>query len=65
MVDMTRRIRRTRYREEIRGRLEAEKLEADLARGTAPERGGRTSPPADPAQVDPAAPDEPTGPPRT
>ncbi|MFH6780003.1 hypothetical protein ABOY03_12565, partial [Clavibacter michiganensis] len=38
MVDMTRRIRRTRYREEIRGRLEAEKLEADLARDAAPER---------------------------
>ncbi|RII95877.1 hypothetical protein, partial [Clavibacter michiganensis] len=41
MVDMTRRIRRTRYREEIRGRLEAEKLEADLARDAAPERDRR------------------------
>ncbi|MBM7387747.1 hypothetical protein JOE37_000741 [Clavibacter michiganensis] len=65
MVDMTRRIRRTRYREEIRGRLEAEKLEADLARGTAPERGARTSPPADPDADDPATPDGQPGPPRT
>ncbi|MBF4618820.1 hypothetical protein ITJ44_12140 [Clavibacter sp. VKM Ac-2873] len=65
MVDMTRRIRRTRYREEIRGRLEAEKLEADLARDSAPERGARTAPPADPAGEDPTAPDGPASPPRT
>ncbi|MFS4506885.1 hypothetical protein ACMA46_11665 [Clavibacter sp. Sh2141] len=62
MVDMTRRIRRTRYREEIRGRLEAEKLEADLARDAAPERDGRTT---DPAVGDGTAdPDDVSGPPR-
>ena len=61
MVDMTRRIRRTRYREEIRGRLEAEKLEADLARDSAPERDLRTT---DPDGDDPADPDAPAGPPR-
>ncbi|MBT1636366.1 MULTISPECIES: hypothetical protein [Clavibacter] len=61
MVDMTRRIRRTRYREEIRGRLEAEKLEADLARDSAPERDRRTT---DPDGDDPADPDAPAGPPR-
>lgn len=68
MVDMTRRIRRTRYREEIRGRLEAEKLEADLARDAAPERGARTSPDAgasaDAGADDPASPDDPAQPPR-
>ena len=64
MVDMTRRIRRTRYREEIRGRLEAEKLEADLARDAAPERGPRTSPAAEAAPDAPAAPDDPADPPR-
>ncbi|ALD13369.1 hypothetical protein GW571_10905 [Clavibacter capsici] len=64
MVDMTRRIRRTRYREEIRGRLEAEKLEADLARDAAPERDrrapGRSAPDADGV----AGTDDPTSPPR-
>ncbi|RIJ52847.1 hypothetical protein DZG00_03205 [Clavibacter lycopersici] len=64
MVDMTRRIRRTRYREEIRGRLEAEKLEADLARDSAPER-DLPATPEDPAAGDPAAPDGPAEPPRT
>jgi hypothetical protein len=63
MVDMTRRIRRTRYREEIRGRLEAEKLEADLARDAAPER-DRPNGQADPATGADAAPDDPAAPPR-
>jgi len=58
MVDMTRRIRRTRYREEIRGRLEAEKLEADLARDSAPDRDLRGPGDAD-ADVDPDAPADP------
>jgi len=63
MVDMTRRIRRTRYREEIRGRLEAEKLEADLARDSAPER---DRPAAERADGDGGAadPDAPADPPR-
>ncbi|MFT2708495.1 hypothetical protein [Clavibacter zhangzhiyongii] len=66
MVDMTRRIRRTRYREEIRGRLEAEKLEADLARDAAPERDRRaTDPTATDGDADAAAaPDDSAGPPR-
>jgi hypothetical protein len=67
MVDMTRRIRRTRYREEIRGRLEAEKLEADLARDAAPER-DRRAPGAPAADADgtrgDAAPEDPEGPTR-
>lgn len=58
MVDMTRRIRRTRYREEIRGRLEAEKLEADLARDSAPERDLPRPGDAD-ADADPDAPADP------
>ncbi|UKF81584.1 hypothetical protein [Clavibacter californiensis] len=66
MVDMTRRIRRTRYREEIRGRLEAEKLEADLARDAAPERDRRTTGTAtgDAAGDGTADPDDPAVPPR-
>jgi hypothetical protein len=64
MVDMTRRIRRTRYREEIRGRLEAEKLEADLARGTAPEPGRRTTDPTVTDGDGPGDPDDPAGTPR-
>ena len=64
MVDMTRRIRRTRYREEIRGRLEAEKLEADLARDSAPER-DLPSPGATSADADGTPdPDGPAVPPR-
>jgi hypothetical protein len=64
MVDMTRRIRRTRYREEIRGRLEAEKLEADLARDAAPERAPRVDGgPVDGTRGD-AAPEDPEGPTR-
>jgi hypothetical protein len=64
MVDMTRRIRRTRYREEIRGRLEAEKLEADLARDAAPERAPRVDDgPVDGTRGD-AAPEDPEGPTR-
>jgi hypothetical protein len=62
MVDMTRRIRRTRYREEIRGRLEAEKLEADLARDSAPERDPRMPGAADGDGA--GDPDDPAGPPR-
>jgi hypothetical protein len=62
MVDMTRRIRRTRYREEIRGRLEAEKLEADLARDSAPERDPREPGGADGDGA--GDPDDPAGPPR-
>ncbi|OUE28325.1 hypothetical protein BFL36_01720 [Clavibacter michiganensis] len=64
MVDMTRRIRRTRYREEIRGRLEAEKLEADLARDSAPERDRRTTDRADGDADATGDPDGPAGPPR-
>jgi hypothetical protein len=66
MVDMTRRIRRTRYREEIRGRLEAEKLEADLARDSAPERERRTTDPtvADGDGDGAGDPDDAAGPPR-
>ncbi|OUE28284.1 hypothetical protein [Clavibacter michiganensis] len=64
MVDMTRRIRRTRYREEIRGRLEAEKLEADLARDSASARdlpaSGGTAADAEGT----ADPDDTAGPPR-
>ena len=37
MVDMVRRVRRTRYREEIRAKLEAERQAGDDADGT-PER---------------------------
>ncbi|AJW79493.1 hypothetical protein [Clavibacter michiganensis] len=64
MVDMTRRIRRTRYREEIRGRLEAEKLEADLARDAAPERDIRMPGPTAADDDGTADPDDPAGPPR-
>ncbi|CCE76154.1 hypothetical protein [Clavibacter nebraskensis] len=64
MVDMTRRIRRTRYREEIRGRLEAEKLEADLARDSAPERERRTTDPAVADGDEAGDPDDPAGTPR-
>ncbi|CAN02311.1 hypothetical protein [Clavibacter michiganensis] len=64
MVDMTRRIRRTRYREEIRGRLEAEKLEADLARDAAPERDRGTTGPATPDADGTVDPDGPAAPPR-
>jgi hypothetical protein len=65
MVDMTRRIRRTRYREEIRARLEAEKLEADLARDSAPERAPRDDvrpEPGDPGDAPdaPATPGDPS-----
>jgi hypothetical protein len=64
MVDMNRRIRRTRYREEIRARLESEKLEAELARYSAPERAPRgTDGPAAVAGDD-VAPEDPGAPPR-
>jgi hypothetical protein len=62
MVDMTRRIRRTRYREEIRARLEAEKLEADLARDSAPERAPRQADGTPADGQDDAAPGAPGGP---
>jgi hypothetical protein len=44
IVDMTRRIRRTRYREEVRIKLEAEQAEADAAAAAAARKANRGKP---------------------
>jgi hypothetical protein len=44
LVDMTRRIRRSRYREEVRLKLEAEQAEADAAAAAAARKANRGNP---------------------
>ena len=46
LIDMTRRIRRSRYREEIRIKLEAEQVEADQAAAAAERKANRNKKPA-------------------
>ncbi|MDQ1573487.1 MAG: hypothetical protein QOH44_1046, partial [Actinomycetota bacterium] len=41
LVDMTRRVRRSRYREEVRVKLDAEQAEADAAAEAAARKGNR------------------------
>jgi hypothetical protein len=41
LVDMTRRVRRSRYREEVRAKLDAEQAEADAAAEAAARKGNR------------------------
>jgi hypothetical protein len=48
LIDMTRRIRRSRYREEVRLQIEAEQAEAAAAEATAARKGNRGKKPATP-----------------
>jgi hypothetical protein len=44
VIDMTRRVRRVRYRAEVQEQLEAERLAAELAKGQAKGKGAKASP---------------------
>jgi hypothetical protein len=56
IIDMTRRIRRSRYREEVRIKLEEEQAAADEAAAAAARKAGRGKPKPAPADPDTAAP---------
>jgi len=49
IIDMTRRIRRSRYREEVRIKLEAEQVAADAAIAAAARKANRGKPNATPS----------------
>ncbi|HEY5230924.1 MAG TPA: hypothetical protein VIJ11_08545 [Galbitalea sp.] len=56
LIDMTRRIRRSRYREEVRIKLEEEQAAADAAAAAAARKANRGKPAAKPSADDTAAP---------
>ncbi|HMH59138.1 MAG TPA: hypothetical protein VK537_08155 [Galbitalea sp.] len=56
LIDMTRRIRRSRYREEVRIKLEAEQAAAEAAAAAAARKSNRGKPAAKPTDDGPGAP---------